>query len=114
MMVVKARFKNPTFKDRLNIVRSKFYDVFKKKKVAKKEVETPETKLRELICKMHVLLKAIDEGITRDKILTRQQKKNFWADFFKHGRFREDVFQELIEKQDISNILEGYKCDLMK
>ena len=113
-MVVRARFKNKTFKDRLNVIRSKFYDIFRKKRVEKEEVNTPEIKLRELLSKLHVILKSIDESITQDKLLTRQQKRSFWLDFFKHARFREDVFQELIKKQDISNILEDYKCDLLK
>ena len=112
-MVVKARFKNPTLKQRVNIVKSKFYDLFVKKNVVEKEVETPEANLRELICKLHILLKSIDEEISNGKTLTRQQKKSFWGDFFKHSRFREDVFQELIKKQDISELLKEYKCDTL-
>lgn len=113
-MVVKARIKDIGFKERLNIVKSWVYDAFKKSRVEEKELSSPETKLRELLVKLHVIMKSIDEDLSKNVLLTRQQRKSFWSDFFKYGRFREDMFKGLLEKQEIKDILEDYKCDQLK
>lgn len=61
----------------------------KKKKVDKKKEVINELK------KLYNLMKFIDSKFTN-----RREKKQFWRDFIKHGKVREDVIVYLIKNSE--------------
>ena len=46
------------------------------------------------------VMDAIDD-LLKVKKLSRQERKAFWKNFYERGEFREDVFAELMEKEDL-------------
>lgn len=50
------------------------------------------------------IMDAVDD-LLKEKKLSRQIRKAFWKNFYEKGEFREDVFAELIEKEDLIDTL---------
>ena len=73
-----------------------------------------EERLQFTLGQLRELFIAIDEWLTKNEKLDRHIKRRFWDDFRKHNTLRKDVFDALVENEDIEVAMRRIVCQKQK
>jgi len=78
------------------------------------EQNTREDSLKLTLTQLREVMLAIDDYLTTDKNLSRQQRRQFWSDFRKYDQVRNDVFDELLNGGGLEKRIEEITCQTKK
>lgn len=63
---------------------------------------------------VRTILHSIDASLRKSNV-PQKDIRDFWADFYKFGAFRDELFEELIKDDDIDKIISKYvKTDYLR
>jgi len=81
---------------------------FRKNAKQQEQVNSKEVQVKELLQSLHVIMSIVDDSLKKKKYC-RAERRHFWEDFRKSQKFRAEIFQELIESENIDKLLHDRK-----